>query len=152
MTGLINKAVCYLFSEHPCHTTHELVNWGHKDAVICQQLKRKGCGTQSGAKWKLSQQTAGVGLINILLLTDCSMWLTVLHMVLTSDNMSGNQHTLHCVIDLEKLWKQIKAFDERKRRLTQIYSPDSVVNQPLPNMNSNEMPCRLTSRLSVCFV
>lgn len=39
-----------------------------------------------------SQQTDRVGLINILLLTDCSMWPAVLHVVLTGNMVSVNQH------------------------------------------------------------
>lgn len=38
---------------------------------------------------------ARVGLINILLLTYCSVWLAVLHVVLTCNNVSRNEYILH---------------------------------------------------------
>lgn len=91
-----------LFSERLCHTTHAPLNWGHKDALICQRLKRKGCGTQSGTKLKQCQQTAIVGLINIQLLTDCSVLSAAQYMVL-SGNMS---HIFHCMIDCVKTWQR----------------------------------------------
>lgn len=55
---------------------------------------QKGKDVEHNLVLKQSQQTASVGLINILLLTDCGMWLAVLHVVLIGENVSRNQNRL----------------------------------------------------------
>lgn len=88
---MINKAEHYIFSAAMSCYTCMLI-----EAIrMCSPASsQKGKDVEHNLVPKRSQQTASVGLINILLLTDCGMWLAVLHVVLIGENVSRNQNRL----------------------------------------------------------
>lgn len=91
MTGLINKARrCIFGTSTPCYSCMLIEAIRMRSSASSQKWK----DVEHNLVLKQSQQTASVGLINILLVTDCGTWLAVLHVVLIGENVSRNQNRL----------------------------------------------------------